>query len=106
MQNYSPHNPWYNWHGYDDGTVGKAIAWHKSTQGKGIATFYWHWFSPSGGQLKTSTFYTNNTNFDVNRAVDPNTAEHTETIRDIDAIAVQLKRLQAEKVPVLWRPLH
>ena len=27
-------------------------------------------------------------------------------MRDIDAIAVQLKRLQKAKVPVLWRPLH
>jgi len=27
-------------------------------------------------------------------------------IRDIDAIAVQLKRLQAANIPILWRPLH
>jgi len=28
MQNYSPHNPWYNWQPYDDGTVDKAINWY------------------------------------------------------------------------------
>lgn len=27
-------------------------------------------------------------------------------MRDIDAIAVQLKKLQASNIPVLWRPLH
>lgn len=27
-------------------------------------------------------------------------------IRDLDAIAGQLKRLQAENIPILWRPLH
>jgi mannan endo-1,4-beta-mannosidase len=106
MQNYSPHNPWYNWQPYDDGTVQNAIDWHRSTNGKGIVTFHWHWFSPMGGQLRTSTFYTNYTDFDVTKAVVANTAEYNATIRDIDAIAVQLKRLQAAKVPVLWRPLH
>ena len=25
LQNYSPHNPWYNWQPYDDGTVASAI---------------------------------------------------------------------------------
>ena len=28
MQNYSPHNPWYNWQPADDGTVDKAIKWY------------------------------------------------------------------------------
>jgi mannan endo-1,4-beta-mannosidase len=57
MQNYSPHNPWYNWSPTDDGTVQSAIDWYNSTGGKGIVTFHWHWFSPSGGALSTSTFY-------------------------------------------------
>ena len=29
MQNYSPHNPWYNWQPADDGTVTNAINWYK-----------------------------------------------------------------------------
>lgn len=106
MQNYSPHNPWFNWEPTDDGTIAKAIEWYKSTNGGGIVSFQWHWFSPSGGELRTSTFYTNNTNFDVRKAVEVNTLEYNLTLRDIDAIAVQLKRLQNAKVPILWRPLH
>jgi len=107
MQNYSPHNPWYNWQPYDDGTTTKAIIWYlNETKGEGIVIFFWHWFSPFGGQLRTSTFYTNYTDFDVTKAIVQNTAEYNATIRDFDAIAVQLKKLQSNKVPVLWRPLH
>lgn len=107
MQNYSPHNPWYNWQPADDGTVDSAINWyHSTTKQQGVVTFFWHWFSPFGGSLKTSTFYTNYTDFDVSKAVISGTAEYNATLRDIDAIAVQLKKLQASKIPVLWRPLH
>jgi len=106
MQNYSPHNPWYNWQPADDGTVDLAIKWYSDTGNNGIVTFFWHWFSPMGGQLRTSTFYTQYTDFDVSKAVVSGTSEYSATIRDIDAIAVQLKKLQAKDIPVLWRPLH
>lgn len=36
----------------------------------------------------------------------PGSANYNLIVRDIDAIATQLKRLQAEGIPVLWRPLH
>lgn len=49
MQNYSPHNPWFNWQPYDDGTVSNAIKWYYQTNKKGIVSFHWHWFSPTGG---------------------------------------------------------
>ena len=94
MQNYSPHNPWHNWTPYDDGTVFNCIQWYRNTNKKGIVSFHWHWFSPMGGKLSTSTFYTNNTDFDMKKAVTKGTQEYDATIRDIDAIAVQLKRLQ------------
>lgn len=107
MQNYSEHNPWHDdWSSWDDGTVQEAINWHKSTNGKGIVSFQWHWFSPMGGSLRTSIFYTDQTNFDVSRAVQSGTAENQATLRDIDSIAVQLQRLEDAGVPVLWRPLH
>jgi mannan endo-1,4-beta-mannosidase len=107
MQNYSPHNPWgVNWKSWDDGMVKSAIDWYNSTGKKGIVTFQWHWFSPLGGVLKTSTFNKAETSFDITKAVQPGTAEYLATLRDIDSIAVQLKRLQAAGVPVLWRPLH
>ncbi|MCX6180298.1 MAG: glycosyl hydrolase, partial [Bacteroidetes bacterium] len=112
MQNYSPQNPWGNsngtsaFGGWDDGSVQKAIDWYNSTSGKGIVSFQWHWFSPSGGQLRTSTFEKALTTFDITKAVITTNTEYTEVIRDIDAIAVQLKRLQTAGIPVLWRPLH
>lgn len=107
MQNYSEHNPWHDdWSSWDDGTVQRAIEWHRSTRGKGIVSFQWHWFSPMGGTLRKSIFYTKETEFDIGRAVTPGTAEYAATVRDIDSIAVQLKRLQDAGIPVLWRPLH
>lgn len=107
MQNYSPHNPWHSdWSSWDDGTVQDAINWYNSTNGKGIVSFQWHWFSPSGGSLSTSIFYTNQTTFNVSRVLDNSSQEYKDIIRDIDAIAVQLKRLQTAGIPVLWRPLH
>lgn len=90
----------------DDGTVKQAIDWYKSTAGKGIVTFQWHWHSPSGGKAGTNTFYTNQTSFDVSNAVISGTVENSLVIRDIDSIATQLGKLQAAGVPVLWRPLH
>lgn len=107
MQNYSPNNPWYNFQPSEDGTVPIAIDWYlRVTKQQGIVTFFWHWFSPINGWSRTSTFYTSNTDFNVTKATIQGTAEYNATIRDIDAIAVQLKKLQANKIPVLWRPLH
>jgi mannan endo-1,4-beta-mannosidase len=42
----------------------------------------------------------------LQKGVTVGTAEYNAIIRDIDAIAVQLKRLQNEKIPIIWRPLH
>jgi mannan endo-1,4-beta-mannosidase len=90
----------------DDGSVDRAIAWYNDTNKKGIVSFQWHWHSPSGGTAGTNTFYSDQTTFDVTKAVTDGTEENTLIIRDIDAIAVQLKKLEAADVPVLWRPLH
>jgi len=107
MQNYSPRNPWHDdWSSWDDGTVQNAIDWYQSTNGKGIVQFQWHWFSPMGGNLSTSTFMSENTNFDTAKSVVSGTDENTALLRDLNAIATQLVRLQAAGVPVLWRPLH
>lgn len=112
MQNYSPHNPWGwgddgpEWSAWDDGTVQNAINWYNSTGGEGIVTFQWHWFSPSGGELRNSIFYSWNTDFDVSKIYDPASQEYQDIIRDIDAISIQLKRLEDAGVPVIWRPLH
>jgi len=94
----------FGWH--DDGSVTSLINWYNSTEKKGILSFQWHWHSPTGGQPGTNTFYTNQTTFDVTKAVQPGTAEYGYIIRDIDSIATQLKKLQDANIPVLWRPLH
>jgi mannan endo-1,4-beta-mannosidase len=106
---YSPMYPWNSSQAfgpYDNGEVDRAISWYNETQKKGIVTIHWHWYSPSGGQLRTNTFYTNQTTFDVTKAVTPGTQENTDALRDIDAIAVQLKKIRDAGIPVIWRPLH
>lgn len=84
-------------------------------------TVSWHWNAPKdlldkiykdadGNTVDASWykgFYANATAFDVAKAMaDPKSEEYKLILRDIDAIAVQLKKLSAAKVPVLWRPLH
>lgn len=89
--------------------VEKAIAF---AQRGGIVTFCWHWGSPVGAynsaqQPWWSNFYTAATSFDVAAAMNsPGSTNYNLLVRDIDAIATQLKRLQSAGVPVLWRPLH
>lgn len=87
----------------------EALAWHR--QG-GIVTFTWHWNAPTGlidepGKEWWRGFYTEATTFDVQYALShPESEAYRLLIRDIDAIAVQLQRLEDAKVPVLFRPLH
>ncbi|KAJ4290794.1 Mannan endo-1,4-beta-mannosidase man26A [Collariella sp. IMI 366227] len=95
------------------GTVGTAVeeAIQHHNRG-GIVSVLWHWNAPTGlydtaEQRWWSGFYTAATDFDVAAALSSTTnANYTLLIRDIDAIAVQLKRLQTAGVPVLFRPLH
>lgn len=92
-------------------SVRRAKAWVKKG---GIVTFCWHWNAPT--QLVDEDrpemrwydgFRTKATKFDFSKAIkDKNSEEYRLIIRDIDAIAVQLKSLQDSDVPVLWRPLH
>ncbi|MET9254132.1 glycosyl hydrolase [Streptomyces sp. NPDC003717] len=106
MMDYSPSR-------VEHGTVGtdtdNAIAWDRRG---GITAFVWHWNAPAGlidqpGKEWWRGFYTDATTFDVQAALaDPASADHKLLLRDIDAIAVQLRRLQDAGIPVLWRPLH
>jgi mannan endo-1,4-beta-mannosidase len=96
-------------HGTTSNETDNAITWH---QQKGLVTFSWHWNAPKDlidqpGKEWWRGFYTDATTFDVTKAMnDTNSEEYTLIIRDIDAIAVQLQRLEDANVPVLWRPLH
>ena len=103
----------YNWNNgghafgwYDSKVTEDIISWYNATGKCGLVSVQWHWHSPSAGNVGKNSFYTNETTFDVRNAVDPTKAEYIQVIEDIDSIATQLKRLQAEGIPVLWRPLH
>lgn len=88
----------------DNGSVQAAIDW--GTRNNGIVSFHWHWAAPAGSEPGKNTFYTENTTFKVSEAVKEGTEENRLILRDIDAIAMQLKKLEAADVAVLWRPLH
>ena len=77
-----------------------ALDWY--IKRNGIVAFCWHWHAPVGQRA----FYTKETAFDAARAATPGTPEYAGIVRDLDAVAEQLKLLQAAQVPVLWRPLH
>lgn len=97
-------------HGATSDVVEQAIAW--SQQMGGILTLSWHWNAPA--ELVDSEtwpwwkgFYAEATTFDFATAMyDLQSQEHELILRDIDAIAVELQRLEDAQVPVLWRPIH
>lgn len=86
-----------------------AIDWH--TKSNGIVAFCWHWNVPinvdEGLHTQAKAFYTEDIkNFSLKNAVTPGTKEYEVAIHDIDLIAIELQKLEAAGVPVLWRPLH
>ena len=100
--------------------VENFIAKLKSDDGKThIASLIWHWHSPvdaksipctgSGDNMHCwwNSFYTAHTNIDLTAVLaDPTSDKYKALIADIDLIAVQLKKVDAAGIPVLWRPLH
>lgn len=96
-------------HGAETDVVERAIDWNKNG---GIVTLAWHWNAPKD-LLETeekpwwSGFYTDATTFDIEYTLKhPESEEYELLLRDIDAIAEELQKLQEAGVPVLWRPLH
>ena len=85
----------------DDGSVQKAIDWYNQTGETGIVSVHWHCHFPTDGQVGTNTFYSDKTTFDFSKAVMLGTTENVNIIKNIDAIAFQLKRLQDAGVSVL-----
>ena len=93
-------------HGATSDATEQAMDWWQHRGG--IVTLCWHWNAPAN--LKDpwwEGFYDDGTTFDLGRAMsDPSSTEYQLILRDIDAIAVQLQRLEDAGVPVLWRPIH
>lgn len=100
---------------------GTSESYIKRAQNGQIVTLSWHWNAPShlidknykdkdGKEVQAlwwSGFYTRATTFDLQGALDnPDGEDYKLLMRDIDAIAVQLKKFDDAGVPVLWRPLH
>ncbi len=111
LMDYSPSrvengtNPW--------GKSEEYIAWSKKDAGNGLITLTWHWNAPTDlinqppDKLWWSGFYTRATTFDLAAVLADKQGERYQLLlRDMDAIAVELKKFQAADVPVLWRPLH
>ena len=85
-----------------------------------LLTVMWHWNAPGhlvdGVIMKDGkpvdmpwhrAFYAGGSTFDLPAALDdPAGADYQLLLRDIDAIAVQLKKYSDADVPILWRPLH
>jgi mannan endo-1,4-beta-mannosidase len=55
---------------------------------------------------KNKSFYTENTTFDLERALIDGTEENIYMLKDLDIIAEHLKKFRDNNIPILWRPLH
>ncbi|MDR0636458.1 MAG: glycoside hydrolase family 26 protein [Treponema sp.] len=99
----------------------EAIAWWQNPPipGKhGIVAFCWHWRMPRTGLQRAANdeFYTafasnNHTTFRIpydaaTSRLKTESAEFSLIKEDLDLVAVELAKLKAAGVPVLWRPLH
>ena len=77
----------------------------------GIVQFCWHWcLTPqylAEGRQWWESFRAEAVTFDLDAAMNGESGKaYDRLMKDIDAIAELLKRLQEDGVPVLWRPLH
>jgi mannan endo-1,4-beta-mannosidase len=97
-----------------NGSIGRDVDYAlRFNQEGGIITFAWHWNAPEPYLINSSDnpwwkgFYTEGTTINLKKIMDGEDQEGYDLlIRDIDAIAEQLKRLQKADIPILWRPLH
>jgi mannan endo-1,4-beta-mannosidase len=79
----------------------EAIRKHKNGY---IITLMYHQPRPYADSL--GNFRNNISDEEWKQLVTPGTKIHQTWVEDIDKIAAQLKTLQENKVPVLWRPYH
>jgi len=98
---------------YGSNPGGSSESWIAWEQEKGcIINLLWHWNAPADlinttGKEWWRGFYTEATTFNIAEVLaDTTSARYDLLIRDIDAIAVQLKKFRDADIPVLWRPLH
>ena len=109
---YSPTPEGWSWvRDYNDISAPKA-QWAAN----GLVNYMWHWNVPdSEAAWKNATdnynfdgynFYSDKTSFDIKEALKEGTWQNRFIMNDIAEVAGYLKLLQAENIPVIWRPLH
>lgn len=87
------------WVDYDAMVTNATNYWNNG----GLVSIMWHWLDPSRA---TDQFYSDKTSFDISKISDVNSSQYKAMIKDIDSVAVFLKKLKNAGVPVIWRPLH
>jgi len=97
-----------------NGSTSKSVEyaiefWEKG----GITSLCWHWNTPEkylegiDDEPWWRGFYKEATTIDLDKIMNGEDEEGYQLLLDdIDAIAIQLKRLEDAGVPILWRPLH
>ncbi|MDE6501024.1 MAG: glycoside hydrolase [Ruminococcus sp.] len=98
--------------GSDDGSTKRIIDWVKNKNG--IATASFHLNVPtdmssytSGSKIDFSqTTYSEKTDFSPSKAIIEGTKENLYYMEALTTLAGEFKKLEAEGIPVLWRPLH
>ncbi|MBR1569232.1 MAG: hypothetical protein IJ651_00685 [Bacteroidales bacterium] len=108
---YSPTPANWDWK-VDYGDISAA---REQWENNGLVSFMWHWNVPTSkeawdnglkGNFDGYNFYCDKTGFDIRRALVAGNWENDFILKDIEKVAGYLKLLQAEGIPVLWRPLH
>lgn len=99
-------------YGSDDGSTKRVIDWVKNRGG--IATASFHLNVPTKFESYTigdkidwaQTTYTQNTDFSPSKAATPGTKENEYYMQSLEILAKEFNKLEAEGIPVIWRPLH
>ncbi len=99
--------------GSDDGSTDRIIDWVKEK--KGIATASFHYNVPKDfasyeiGQKidwAKTTYTAKDTDFSPSKAATPGTKENEYYMQGLKTLAKEFNELEAQGIPVLWRPLH
>lgn len=98
--------------GSDDGSTDRVIDWVKNKNG--IATASWHLNVPidmssytTGSRIDWGqTTYNEKTDFSPSKAIVEGTKENLYYMEALKTLAEEFKKLEAEGIPIIWRPLH
>ena len=100
-------------YGSDDGSTDRVIDWVKNKGG--IATASYHLNVPKDFASSTigtkmdwaqSTYTAKDTDFSPSKAATAGTKENEYYLSTLKTLAKEFNKLEAEGIPVIWRPLH